>query len=44
MYPSSAISAGAMTVVALTMVTVLAIWLGAVFCAAREPRHQRPKT
>ena len=44
MYPSSAISAGAMTAAALTMMTVLASWPGAVFCAEREPRHRRPKT
>ena len=44
MYPNSAISPGAMTAVAFTMVTVLAIWLGAVCYAARESRHRRPKT
>ena len=44
MYPNSAISARAMTAIALTMVRVLVIWLGAVFYAARESRHRRPKT
>jgi len=42
MYPNSAISAGAMAAIAFTAVVALAIWLGAVYYAARE--HQdRPK-
>lgn len=37
-YPSSAISAGAMTAIALVMVGVLAFWLVAVYLADRPPR------
>jgi hypothetical protein len=44
MYPDSAISGWAMFVIAITVLTVLAAWLGAVFYAAREPRHRKPKT
>jgi hypothetical protein len=33
-----------MTAIALTAVVALAIWLGAVYYAAREPRHRRPRT
>lgn len=40
-YPNSAISAGAMTAIALVMVAVLACWLVMVYVAAREPRKPR---
>lgn len=40
MYPNSAISAGAMIAIAAVMVVALAFWLGAVYLAAREPRHR----
>jgi len=42
MYPNSAISAGAMVAIAATALVTLFIWLGAVFLAAREPRHHGP--
>jgi hypothetical protein len=44
MYPNSAISAGAMTAIAFTVLLALAAWLGAVYYAAREPRDRGPKT
>jgi hypothetical protein len=37
MYPNSAISAGALAAIAFTVVAAMAIWLGAVYRAAREP-------
>ena len=40
MYPNSALSAGQLTLIAVVAVLCLAIWLGAVFVAAREPRHR----
>jgi len=43
-YPNPAISAGTMTIIAVTAVTALAIWLGVVYYAAREPRHRKPRT
>lgn len=44
-YPNSAISAGAMTAIAVVMVAVLTFWLVMVYVAAREPRkpRQRPQ-
>jgi hypothetical protein len=41
MYPNSALSAGQMAAIAVVAALCLAIWLGAVFIAAREPRHDR---
>jgi len=38
-YPNSALSAGALAVIALVAVLVLATWLILVFAAARPPRH-----
>lgn len=39
MYPNSALSAGQLAAIAAVAVVCLAIWLGAVFIAAREPRR-----
>lgn len=41
-YPSPAMSATQLLIMALVIVGVLAAWLGAVFAAAREPRADRP--
>jgi hypothetical protein len=41
MYPSSAISAGALLAIAFTVVAAMGIWLGAVYHAAREPGNQK---
>lgn len=41
-YPNSAISAGAMTAIAVVMVGVLTFWLVMVYIAAREPGKPRP--
>jgi hypothetical protein len=38
MYPNSALSAGQLAIIAVVAVACLAIWLGGVFLAAREPR------
>jgi hypothetical protein len=46
-YPNSAISTGAMLVIALVMTGSLALWLGLVFLADRNRRDQsarRPAT
>jgi hypothetical protein len=43
MYPNSDISVGAMVIVALTVLVTLTFWLGAVYLAAREPRHHGPE-
>jgi hypothetical protein len=40
MYPNSALSAGQLAAIAVVAVVCLAIWLGGVFVAAREPRHR----
>lgn len=40
MYPNSALSAGQMALVAVVAVLSLAIWLTAVFVAARDPRRR----
>jgi len=40
MYPNSALSAGQLALIAVVAVLCLAIWLGSVFVAAREPRHR----
>jgi len=39
MYPNSALSAGQLAAIAIIAIACLAIWLGAVFVAAREPRR-----
>jgi len=39
MYPNSALSAGQLALVVVVPVLCLAIWLGSVFIAAREPRR-----
>jgi hypothetical protein len=40
-YPNSALSAGQIADFAVIPVLALAVWLIAVFAAAREPRHPR---
>ena len=40
MYPNSALSAGQLAIIAVVAVLTLAIWIGGVFVAAREPRHR----
>jgi hypothetical protein len=40
-YPDSALSAWQLAVMAVVAVTTLAVWLTAVFLAAREPRPDR---
>ena len=40
MYPNSALSAGQLALIAVVAVACLAIWIGGVFVAAREPRHR----
>jgi hypothetical protein len=42
MYPNSALSAWQLTIMAVVVVVALAVWLGAVYLAAREPaRHDQ---
>jgi len=40
MYPNSALSAGQLAIIAVVAVLTLAIWLGGVFVAARQPRQR----
>jgi hypothetical protein len=40
MYPNSALSAGQLAIIAVVAVLSLAIWIGSVFVAARQPRHR----
>ena len=40
MYPNSALSAGQLALIAVVAVVCLAIWIGGVFMAAREPKHR----
>ena len=40
MYPNSALSAGQLALIAIVAALGLAIWIGGVFVAAREPRHR----
>ncbi|MGH3222465.1 MAG: hypothetical protein ACRDPY_27860 [Streptosporangiaceae bacterium] len=40
MYPNSALSAGQLAIIAVVAVLTLAIWIGSVFIAAREPRRR----
>jgi hypothetical protein len=40
MYPNPALSAGEMAIIAVVAVLTLAIWIGCVFVAAREPRRR----
>jgi hypothetical protein len=40
MYPNSALSAGQLALIAVVAAVCLAIWIGSVFIAAREPRHR----
>jgi hypothetical protein len=40
MYPNSALSAGQLAIIAVVAMLCLAIWIGGVFIAAREPRHR----
>ena len=40
MYPSSALSAGQLALIAVVTAVCLAIWIGGVFLAAREPRQR----
>ncbi len=39
MYPNSALSAGQLAAIAVVVIVCLAIWIGAVFLAARQPRR-----
>jgi hypothetical protein len=39
MYPNSALSAGQLALIAVVAAVCLAIWIGGVFVAAREPRR-----
>jgi hypothetical protein len=41
MYPNSALSAWQLAAVAVVPVTALAVWLTAIFLAARGPRRDR---
>ena len=41
MYPNSALSAWQLAIVAVVPVTALAVWLIAIFLAARGPRRDR---
>jgi hypothetical protein len=40
MYPNSALSAGELAIIAVVPLLCLAIWLIAVFVAARDPRRR----
>ena len=40
MYPNSALSAGQLALIAVVAAVCLAIWIGGVFVAAREPRRE----
>jgi hypothetical protein len=40
MYPNPALSAGQLALIAVVAVVCLAIWIGSVFIAAREPRQR----
>jgi hypothetical protein len=40
MYPNPAISAGAMAAIVIVVALGMAIWIGGIFVAAREPRHR----
>jgi hypothetical protein len=40
MYPNSALSAGQLAIIAVVAAVCLAIWIGGVFLAAREPRRR----
>jgi len=40
MYPNSALSVGQLVLIAVVAMLCLAIWIGGVFVAAREPRHR----
>jgi hypothetical protein len=40
MYPNPALSAGQLALIAVVAVVCLAIWIGSVFIAAREPRRR----
>jgi hypothetical protein len=40
MYPNPALSAGQLAIIAVVAVLALAIWIGGVFVAAREPRRR----
>jgi hypothetical protein len=44
MYPNSELSAGALMAIAFTVAVAMAIWLGAVYYAAREPGNRNSKT
>lgn len=40
MYPNSALPAGELAIIAVVAIISLAIWIGGVFVAAREPRRR----
>jgi hypothetical protein len=40
MYPNSALSAGQLALIAVVATVCLAIWIGSVFIAGREPRRE----
>ena len=44
MYPNSALTAGQLALIAVVAVVCLAIWIGGVFVAAREPRRRDSST
>jgi hypothetical protein len=43
MDPDSALSAGALMAIAFTVAVAMAIWLGAVYYAARQPGNRKSK-
>jgi hypothetical protein len=44
MYPNSALSAGQLALIAVVAAVCLAIWIGGVFVAARDPRRRESGT
>lgn len=40
MYPNPAISVGAMAAIVIVVALGMAIWIGGIFVAAREPRRR----
>lgn len=40
MYPNSALSAGQLALIAIVAAVGIAIWIGGVFVAARDPRRR----
>ena len=44
MYPNSVLSAGQLALIAVVAAVCLAVWIGGVFVAAREPRRRESST